>query len=606
MGTVYLSMRIKYRGRWSVRMFRILSNKRQEESIMKSKKILGFLVLMIILTYSIQPSSCEVKKDPDLTARAIEEIKEQASGWFKERDVPGMAIAIVDEEKILWQQVYGFTSRTRERAIDQETIFSIQSMSKSFTAMGVLMAVQDGLLDLDEPISSYIPDFTVNSIHEKHPEKKMTLRLLLAHRAGFTHEAPLGGNYDCRPQTFEHHIISISDSWLRYPVGYKYAYSNLGIDLARFILQKVTGQKFWDYVKAKVLIPLGMKLSSLDFDKIKKVKNRAIGHDMPRAKIPGGIPVDIPMIPAGGVYTNILDMAKYMRFHINKGRISGQQLLNKDLIEEMHSVQFPEDNQKSGYGLCLVRAAVSDTYLLNHGGGGYGFITSMTMYPELKLGVVTLTNANQSQVHSGRIQDVINSLLIAKYGPTQALPKNFKDNKYTPIKDSKEKIRNVLGIYEAGTVLEYENNSLRIKIGSSFYPLTLYSGEEGLVGEFGQNSELRFKSFIKGRPGTLVTLNRTTGSCSFYDFLQPLKNQKHPGPNKPEWQKYLGRYGFLVWGRQGGRIFGIDIRNGYLCINGVKCLEHETGLFFTYTGEALDFRGTIPTYRNIMMFRRTW
>ncbi|MFC2157027.1 serine hydrolase domain-containing protein [Acidobacteriota bacterium] len=575
---------------------------------MKFNKTLGFLLFFIILIHSFHPAVGAVKKDKALISQAIEEIEEQAPGWFKERDVPGMAIAIVDEEKILWHQEYGFTDRTKEKPIDPETIFSIQSMSKSFTAMGVLMAVQDGLLDLDEPITSYLPEFTVNSIHEKHPEDKMTLRLLLAHRAGFTHEAPLGGNYDCRPHTFEQHVISISDSWLRFPVGYRYSYSNLGIDLAGYILQKVSRQKFWDYIKAKVLIPLGMNSSSLDFDEIEKVENRAIGHDMPRAKIPGGIPLVIPMIPAGGVYTNILDMAEYMRFHINKGQVAGKQLLRKDLIKDMHSVQFPEKNQKSGYGLCLVRSEVSDTYLLNHGGGGYGFITSMTMYPELKLGVVTLTNANQSQVHSGRVQNIVTRLLVEKFGPTQVLPIDFDESGFKPVPDGKKRIKHLFGSYESGAILGNENDVVGIRLNGRFYPLTLYSEKEGMVGKFGQNSELRFKPSIQGRPGALVTLNRTTGSCSFYEFLQPEKTEDKPGPDKPGWKKYQGLYGYLVWGRQGGRVLRIDIRNGHLHVNGERCLEHvsKNGLFFTYTGEALDFRGTIPTFRNIMMFRRTW
>ena len=575
---------------------------------MKGRRDWGTILVCFVLILSALPAVGQVRKDSEIIAKAIEEIKEEAPGWFQERDVPGMAIAIVDDEKILWRHVQGFTSRSKERAIDPETVFSIQSMSKSFTALGVLLAVQDELLDLDEPITTYLPEFTVNSIFEDHPEKKMTLRLLLAHRAGFTHEAPLGGNYDCRPHTFEQHVISISDSWLRHPVGYRYSYSNLGIDLAGYILQKVSGRQFWDYIKEKIFIPLGMTSSSMDFEEIEKIENRAIGHDMPRARILDGIPLVIPMIPAGGVYTNILDMAKYMRFHINKGRINGRQLLKKALIDEMHSVQFPEHNQKSGYGLCLSRAEVSQTYLLQHGGGGYGFITSMTMYPELKLGVVTLTNANQSLVHSGRILGVINSLIVDKFGPTQILPKDFSEEGYQRITDITETARRISGHYTSGVSVGYEGGEFGIRAGGRFYPLTLYSGREGVVGKFGMNSEARFKPEIKGRPGALVTLNRTSGSCSFHDFLRPPKGRDKTGPDRPEWKKYQGRYGYLVWGRMGGRVNRVEIQNGYLCIDGVRCFEHEKeeGLFFSYTGEALDFRGTIPTYRNYMLFRRTW
>jgi CubicO group peptidase (beta-lactamase class C family) len=570
---------------------------------MKNLKALIAVLFFVFFVPAILTASARVEKNPSLIAQVVDELKSKVPDWFKEREIPGMAIAVVDDERILWQQVFGHTSRSKERPINPETIFSIQSMSKSFAALGVLMAVQDGLLDLDEPITAYLPDFTVNSPHEEHPEKKMTLRLLLAHRAGFTHEAPVGGNYDCRPHTFEEHVLSISDSWLRYPAGYRYSYSNLGIDLAGYILQEKAGMLFWEYIKIKVLDPLGMTSSTLNFEEIKKRTNRAIGHVSPKSSVPGGIPVDIPMIPAGGVYTNILDMAKYLRFHINKGRVNGKQLLRQELIEDMHSVQFPEMKQKAGYCLCLDKSLVSDTYFLQHGGGGYGFITSMTMYPELKIGIVTLTNSEQSQVSSGRIQQVINPLIEKKFGPTQVLPQEFDETPYAQVNHDDERVKKVMGFYGTNTKVGYKDGDFGIILGRDFYPLKMFIGEEGLVGKFGKFSELRFKPSLDGRPGTIVTLHRKLGTCSYYDFRGPDPLLDKPGPNKSEWKKYIGDYRILVWGRMGGRTVRVGTRNGYLTLNGTRCYEYLPGLFFQYNGEALDFRGTIPTYRNVMLIR---
>ena len=581
---------------------------------MKHSKNLALITLVFLFLFIIplillaDPSqSPRIEKDlsdPSIITRVIEELKSKIPSWFKETDIPGMAIAVVDDEKIHWQRVYGHTTRNKNRSIDLETIFSIQSMSKSFTALSILFAVQDGLLDLDEPITTYLPDFTVNSPYEEHPQQKMTLRLLLAHRAGFTHEAPLGGNFDCRPHTFEEHVLSISDSWLRYPVGYRYSYSNLGIDLAGYILQKKAGMPFWEYIKTKVLDPIGMTQTTLNFEEIKKTTNRAIGHVSPTSKIPDGIPVDIPMIPAGGVYTNIPDMAKYLQFHINKGRINGQQLLHKDLIEEMHTVQFPETRQKAGYCLCLLKSFVSGTYFLHHGGGGYGFITSMMMYPELKIGVVTLTNSNQSRVSGGRIQEVINTMIEEKFGPTQVLSQLFDEDPYTPIDPNDERVKKIMGLYSVNTKIGYKNEDFGIALGRDFYPLKMFLGREGLVGKFGQFSELRFKPFLNGRPGTIVTLHRKSGNCRYYDFHKPDASQDKPGPNRPEWQRHLGSYRILTWGRMGGGIVRVATRDGYLTWNGTRCHEYLPGLFFQYTGEALDFRGTIPTARNIMLIKR--
>ena len=128
-------------------------------------------------------------------------------------------------------------------------------------------------------------------------------------------------------------------------------------------------------------------------------------------------------------------------------------------------------------------------------------------------------------------------------------------------------------------------------LGRDFYPLKLFLGREGLVGKFGQFSELRFKPFLNGRPGTIVTLHRKSGNCRYYDFHKPDASQDKPGPNKPEWQRYLGSYRILTWGRVGGGIVRVATRGGYLTWNGTRCHEYLPGLFFQYTGEALDLRG---------------
>lgn len=567
------------------------------------KKSLSFIFILVLGCSLPAGGAVQVEKDSALTERVVEKIKAGISGWFKEADVPGLAVAVVDDEKILWKHVEGTTERGGGQAIDPETIFSIQSMSKSFTALGVLRAVQEGLLDLDEPITSYLPDFTVNSIYEDHPEKKMTLRLLLSHKAGFTHEAPLGNNYDCRPHAFEEHVLSIMDSWLRYPVGYRYSYSNLGIDLAGYILQKMSGKPFWDFIEEKVFEPLEMKSSSMDFSAIKKIENRALGHVLPNQHVPDGIPVDIPLIPSGGVYTNILDMANYMRFHINKGVLDGVRIIDKELMEEMHTVQIPEFKERAGYGLGLLKAFIGPTYFLTHSGGGYGFISSMIMFPELKLGVVTLTNAHGSRVGAGQIINIVQSLLDEKFSSPQVLS-GFDGTGYTPVPIEEKCVQRIRGIYDGGYFITEKEGVFGIRQGKDFYPLSMYKGKEGLVGGFGKNSEARFKADLNGRPGSMVVLNRETGSTAIYDYHKPEKSMDTSGPDKPEWAAYLGIYRYLSWGRMSGSMTRVAVRDGYLSLSGLRCFEHLPGLFFTHNGEALDFRGTIPTYRNIMLFRR--
>jgi len=541
-------------------------------------------------------------RDP-VAAQVVKELQAGLSVWVKEKDVPGVAVAVVDDKAILWQGVYGSTSRAKDKPVTPRTLFSIQSMSKSFTALAVLMAVQDGLLDLDRPITEYLPDFTVHSRFEDSPERKMTLRHLLSHRAGFTHEAPVGGNFDSRPHTFSEHILSISDTWLRYPVGYRYSYSNLGIDLAGWILEKKSGAAFAKYVRDKVLAPLGMADSTLDIEAILKAEDRALGHVAPSFKVAGGIPAEVPMVPAGGVYTNILDMARYLMFHINKGRVGEAQLLRRDLIEAMHTVQFPEKNERFGYGLGLVSSHIGPHVYLTHGGGGYGFISYMAMYPGLKLGVVVLTNGDQSSV-TGPVSELVDKIIQDGIAPPgRELERPTVDTK-DPVPATDERVRRLAGSYAGGAALGTKDGAFGITLAKQFYPLTFYADAGEVVGLFGKYSELRAKPPLgEGEPGAIIIMNRLTGTCENYDFHKPEPARDKPGPNRPEWKPFLGTYKALTWGRTFGFMVNIAVADGYLAFNGTRCREYLTGLFFTYDGEALDFRGTVATFRNILLIR---
>lgn len=538
-----------------------------------------------------------------VAAQIVKELQANLPVWIKEKDVPGVAVAVVDDKDILWQGVYGYTTRAKEKPITPQTLFSIQSMSKSFTALAVLMAVQDGLLDLDRPITEYLPAFTVHSRFEENPERRMTLRHLLAHRAGFTHEAPIGGNFDSRPVTFAEHILSISDTWLRYPVGYRYSYSNLGIDLAGWILEKKSGVPFAKYVRDKVLARLGMNDSTLDVEAILKAEDRAVGHVAPSLKVAGGIPVEVPMVPAGGLYTNIADMARYLMFHINKGRAGDAQLLKKDLVEAMHTVQFPEKHERFGYGLGFVSSHIGPQVYLTHGGGGYGFNSYMAMYPGLKLGVVVLTNGDQNSV-TGPVSDLVNKIIqdgIAPPGRELEIPTVDTKN---PVPATDARVQRLAGSYAGNAALGTKDGTFGITLAKQFYPLAFYADGGEVVGLFGKYSELRAKPPLgEGEPGAIIVMNRLTGTCENYDFYKPEPAADKPGPNRPEWKPFLGTYKTLTWGRTFGFMVNIAVGDGYLTFNGTRCREYLPGLFFTYDGEALDFRGTVATFRNIALIR---
>jgi CubicO group peptidase (beta-lactamase class C family) len=329
-----------------------------------------------------------------------------------QQDIPGLAVALVDKDEVLWTEGFGHLDRDGSAPVTVDTIFSVQSMSKTFTATAVMQAVQAGLLDLDAPITAYLPDFTVHSAFEEHPERKITLRMLLSHTAGFSHEAPVGNNYERDPGTFDEHVLSISDTWLRFPVGSGYAYSNMGIDLAGFILERTYGAPFATVMDDLLLEPLGMDRSTFDRAGIRSATDRAVGHVSPAPDLP----VDVPMTAAGGLYSSAADLARFLRFQLNDGSIDGRTVLEPMRMQEIRTIPAPHAGAAAGYALGVVRYRwrVSDNAeLFSHGGGGYGFLADLWWSPPLQVGIAVLTNSADHQLHGDLALSILGDLVHA-------------------------------------------------------------------------------------------------------------------------------------------------------------------------------------------------
>ncbi len=347
---------------------------------------------------------------PDISS-VIQELRSSIPERMRAENVPGLALVVVDESRVLWAEGFGYADPGTKTAATPATPFSIQSMSKAFAATAVLLAVQDGLVDLDEPISTYLPDFHVNSIFEEHPEQKITLRLLLSHTAGLAHEASIGGNFDLPGHTFEQHIASISDTWLKSPVGQRYSYSNLGVDLAGYIVQVRSGKPYAQYVKEKIFGPLGMNSSSADINAIWSLPGRAIG----RSAVPYHPPVESLIIPSGGIYSTAEDMGRFLRFQINRGALDGARLLSEGLAEAM-IIPPNLPSQMEGYALGIAVTRQHDARRLQHGGGGFGFNSNMIWYPELKLGAAVLTNAEHDNLYWQLNEEILDKIIALDPG----------------------------------------------------------------------------------------------------------------------------------------------------------------------------------------------
>lgn len=335
-----------------------------------------YLILAIMLFLS----GCQTKKN-HLLKGSFEQDKDALILQFKEtQNVKGLAFAIFDSTHIIWQNCLGRT--TYGSAVNDKTLFSIQSISKNVTALAVMIAVQEGLLDLDAPISRYMPEFRINSRFGEHPERTITLRMLLSHTAGFVHEAPVGNNYDYSPCTFEDHLKSIRNTSLMSAPGSTYSYSNCGVDVAAEIVERASGMKFSDYLRLKMFEPLGMTQTTIEDERFVANANKTEGT----IRFHFAKHYRIPLMGSGAVYTNLSDFVKYVQLQMNWGNLSNKRLIDKKYLCEMYAIKL------ENYGLGTYIGKSNEGYYINHNGMGYGYSATMLWYPEYGLGCILLCN----------------------------------------------------------------------------------------------------------------------------------------------------------------------------------------------------------------------
>ncbi|MCW3991222.1 MAG: beta-lactamase family protein, partial [Candidatus Bathyarchaeota archaeon] len=161
----------------------------------------------------------------------IEGLSSEIPFRMEKENIPGLAIALVSKGGTDWLGCFGHTDRSEQRRVDRHTLFSLQSTTKTVTAVAFLLAVQEGLVGLDDPLIEHYPEFHVNSRFGEDQYRGITFSHLLSHSSGLAREGRLGGVFEDGPCTWEEHIRSIKGSWLKFPVGRHQSYSNAGMDL---------------------------------------------------------------------------------------------------------------------------------------------------------------------------------------------------------------------------------------------------------------------------------------------------------------------------------------------------------------------------------------
>ncbi len=313
--------------------------------------------------------------------------------WFIRRNmrktgVPGLSIALVDDQKVLWAEGFGYADRERRIPASAETTYQIGSITKVLNAIAIMQQVEAGRLDLDRPFSDYVPEF---SMRTRWPNAApITARALLCHHAGLP-TYYLKGFFS--NDSLEALLAQLKDEHFTREAHTVFNYSNLGSNLLGLALARLTGASYEEALTRNLLAPLGMAHTAFRPDNA----TLARGYVYDRA----ADPTPIRDLPAGGLYSNVLDLARFMRFVFADGSLDGQRVLGASTLHATFEPQYPglplDFGQRFGLGWMLsglpIEGGGKQAW---HNGGTKAFLSQMALLPEKKLGVVVVANADSA------------------------------------------------------------------------------------------------------------------------------------------------------------------------------------------------------------------
>ncbi|HWE37840.1 MAG TPA: serine hydrolase domain-containing protein, partial [Isosphaeraceae bacterium] len=328
---------------------------------------------------------------------------------MKVHGLPAVSIALVEGKQIVWARGFGLARPNEGIGATAETVYRVGSVSKLFTDLAVMQLVERGKLDLDAPVTKYLPDFA-----PRNPSgAEITLRQLMAHHSGLVRESPVGHYFDATSPTLEATVRSLNSTGLIHAPGAKTKYSNAAIATVGRVVETVKGEPFGSYVKRAVLTPLGMKAS--DFEATTEIAKRlAVGQMWTY----DGRTFDAPTFalgtaPAGNLYSTVLDLGQFLIALLDEGRGLGGPVVKPETLKAMWTPQFAEKGATRGFGLGFNIGTLDDRRRVGHNGAVYGFATEVAALPDDGLGVAVVITKDCANTIAGRIGDAALRMLLA-------------------------------------------------------------------------------------------------------------------------------------------------------------------------------------------------
>jgi CubicO group peptidase (beta-lactamase class C family) len=342
------------------------------------RKFISLLFVFGLIFSLLNPSFSGLAKGSErLDLQAIDSFLQ---AQVKANRIPGLAVAIVQGDEIIFARGYGEAAPSEP--VTPQTQFHIGSVTKGFTALAVMQLVEQGKLELDAPVQKYLPWFKVA---DPEASRQITIRHLLNHTSGLGEAGD--PNVSAYTTTLEEQARLLADVRPTAPVGSQFQYYNQNYRLLGLLIEQVSGQSYSDYLRSNVFEPLGMTRTITDPAEALNLAqgySRAFGFPLPQSQvcIPGAL-------PSGYVISTAEDMARYLLAQLHNRQVDGKQMLDPESLAAMRT---PPEEIGSEYGMGWI--VVENGNTLVYGGALEYFQSFVAVGLKEEVGFVTLYNQN--------------------------------------------------------------------------------------------------------------------------------------------------------------------------------------------------------------------
>lgn len=378
-------------------------------------KILFALALLLILTPSFAQKKSRTAPDP---LAGIDTLMERI---LKERKGAGFAVAVVNQNKILYAKGFGYRDYEKKLPATPNTLFAIGSCTKAFTSLLIGQLENEGKLEYNKPATEYVPEL---KFFNAEMNNNITVRDLMCHRTGLPRHDYSWYLFNTNSRDSMLQRIQYQEPTA--PLRQRWQYNNFMFLAQGVIAEKLTGKRWEENIREKIFEPLGMKQSNVSIAELKKSEEPSIGYILYKDSIIKKTDYyDInAMSPAGSINSSVNEMAKWVMCWINGGKVNGKEVLPASYMKEAMSSQMVSgsllptkekpDIFLSNYGFGWFLSSYRGHYRVEHGGNIDGFSASTSFFPTDSIGIIVLTNQNASAITSLVRNSIADRLLNEK------------------------------------------------------------------------------------------------------------------------------------------------------------------------------------------------